>query len=143
MQVVPLVRREVARQLLTEIGRGISFDTVPSVMTRSRTQHLRNGVGGLLTTSGGVVFRSAPATVFSLSRAKARTELRYALGELARAGKPETARQRAAAVAAAAGVALGVALALRAKRKGAAVEPPPEPVESETSPAPVVAGIAE
>lgn len=143
MKIVPLLRREVARQLLTEIGRGISFDAVPTRMTRSRREHLRNGVGTLVSTSGNVVFRSAPATFIYLSRAKARTELRYALGELVNAGRPETARQRAALVAAAAGVAVGVAVAVRARRNGAAGEPPPEPVVSAAAPEPVAAGVAE
>lgn len=143
MQVVPLLRREVARQLLTEIGRGISFDAAPSAMRRSRVQHLRNGVGGLLATSGKLAFRPAPATFLYLSRAKSRADLRYALGELVRAGRPETARQRAALVAAAAGVALGAAAALRARRNGAADEPRPDPVESAAVPKPVAAGIAE
>jgi len=143
MKIVPLLRREVARQLLTEIGRGISFDPVPTRMKRSRRQHLRNGVGSLVSTSGNVVFRSAPATFLYLSRAKARRELGYALGELVHAGRPETARQRAALVAAATGVAVGVAVAVRARRNGAADEPPPDPIARAASPEPVAAGIAE
>jgi hypothetical protein len=141
MQVVLLLRREVARQLLGELGRGIAFDAVPGRLHRSRAQHLRNGVGGLVTTSGNLVFRSVPAIVLSVSRKKARTDLRYSLGELVRAGKPETPRQRAAVVAAAAGIALGVALALRTRKAGP--EPQPETVESQTSPEPVAAGVAE
>jgi hypothetical protein len=144
MQVVPMLRREVARQFLSELGRGIAFDAVPSPLRRSRKQHLRNGVGGLVTTSGNLVFRSVPAIAFSVSRKKARTDLRYAAGELMRAGRPETARQRAAvAAAAAAGLAVGVALAIRARRARPAVEPSPETVESRTSPEPVAAGVAE
>jgi hypothetical protein len=143
MQVVPLLRRELARQLLTEIGRRIAFDAVPTRLQRSRAEHLRNGVGGLLATSGGLVFRSGPATVFRATRKKARTELRYAVGEIVRAGRPETQRQRVALVAAAAGVAIGVAAALRARRGGAAAERPTDPVEGAASLEPVAAGVAE
>jgi hypothetical protein len=143
MQVVPLLRREVARQLLTEIGRGIAFDAVPTQMTRSRAQHLRNGVGGIVATSGNLVFRSVPAVAFSVSRKKARTELRYAVGELVQAGKPETQRQRLVLVAAAAGVAIGVAAALHARKREAPVQPPPDSVETTASSEPVAAGAAE
>jgi hypothetical protein len=143
MQVVPLLRREVARQLLTEIGRGIASDAVHTEQVRSREQHFRNGVGGLLESSSNLVYKSPLAIALHVSKKKARAELSYAVGELLRAGSPATERQRRVLLVAAPSVALVVLLAARVRRNGNAGQGNYDPVERTVSPEPVAAGVAE
>jgi hypothetical protein len=143
MQVVPLLRREVARQLLTEIGRGIASDAVHTPHTRTREQHFRNGVGGLLESSSNLAFKSPLAIALHVSKKKARADLSYAVGELLRAGSPATERQRRALLVAAPSVALVVLLATRVRRNGTGVQIHYDPVEGAASPEPVAAGVAE
>ena len=143
MPFVSTVRREAGRQLVSEIGRGIAFDTVPTKLTRSRGQHLRNGVGALLDVSSSVIFRPSPlAVLLHLRRKDVRANLGYGISQVLAAGAPRTERERRALIAAV-GVAAGVALANRARQQRRAVAPSSARVAPATSPEPAAAGVAD
>ena len=150
MLFLPWMRREAARQLLSEIACAIAVDVGPTRRKRSRRQHLRNGFGAILGASSQVVFRPGlVAALYYATRARVRTEFRYGIAELLLAGAPASERQRRLLLAAVPSIAMSVAFALRARTNARAfdqgVSEPivTEPVEPVVSPEPVAAGVVE
>jgi hypothetical protein len=102
------VRWELLRLGTGELGRAIAFDTRSTFRRRSGRQHLRNGLGALVSVAGDVgVHGSLPASIWLATRKPARAELDYALSELRRVRSGSGHASRSAA-------AVAVALALAA-----------------------------
>jgi hypothetical protein len=115
--MVFLIRHEVARALLSRVGRAVLIDRVPVRFRRSRWDHVRNGTGSILEAGSRVAWRPSPfVTLYYLTRAGVRSELGYGLDELGRALRPpKTARGRALA-ATLLGLAAALVLTARAHR---------------------------
>jgi hypothetical protein len=92
MKFSPVLRLELLRLCLSALARVIAFDAEPTHAARSRGQHLRNGVGALLSVSSDVLRRNVFASLWpflaSCGRAvrdPATSDLGYGLSELRRA----------------------------------------------------------
>jgi hypothetical protein len=115
MFFVTALRWELLRLGLDAIARVVAFDEVPTSARRSKGEHLRNGIGGLLFVASQV---SSPRNYLAAlwqtgGRKPARAELRYALSEL-RGAEPWRSGKRFASqhpwallLLTSAGVALG------------------------------------
>jgi hypothetical protein len=81
-------RFELVRLGLRELARAVAVDAEPTSRHRSGRQHLRNGLGALVSVASDVgVHGSLPASIWLASRDPARSELNYALSEL-RSARP-------------------------------------------------------
>jgi len=86
MLFMTVVRWELARLGLGALARTVAFDSEPTSAYRSRSQHLRNGLGALLFFSSEVgLHRNGIASAWQATRDPARSELRYALHEVSEA----------------------------------------------------------
>jgi hypothetical protein len=116
MLFLTVVRWELARAGLGALARVVAFDAEPTSAERSRSQHLRNGLGALLSFSSEVALhRNAIASAWHAARNPARSELRYALSELREADLFSSGSRFARRHAPALLVATSAGLLLRAK----------------------------
>jgi len=89
-----IVRWDFIRLGLDAAARLITFDEEPTSAPRSRNEHLRNGVGALLSVSSDFgLHRNLTAFLWYAKRDPARSELLYGLSELRRA-KPWSSSKR-------------------------------------------------
>jgi hypothetical protein len=78
-----LMRAEILRVALALVSRVVSFDVDPATDPRSRGQHFRNGVGGLMFYASQVSWRrNLLLSSWDATRGPARHDLRHALSEL-------------------------------------------------------------
>ena len=90
---------------------------------KSRRQHLRNGMAGLLGASSEIAWRPTPlVTLFYLRRRQVQADLAYGLREIGTALMPPTAlrQRRALLVAGPASAALVATAVVRARRRASA-----------------------
>jgi hypothetical protein len=129
MLFVTVMRRAAGVAVLRATGRAIVFDPMPTRRRRSRIQHLRNGIGTLLLTSGVLAWRRTPTIpLYVVTQAVVRSELGYGLRELGRALAPprDVAKRRMLALAVVPSIAAVVAIAAWARLR--AGELPERPV---------------
>jgi hypothetical protein len=89
-----IVRGDLIRLGLDASARLITFDEEPTSAPRSRNEHLRNGLGALVSVSSDVgLQRKLTAFLWHARRDPARSELLYGLSELRRA-KPWSSSKR-------------------------------------------------
>jgi len=115
------LRLEVARVGLGSVGRAIAIDAGPTRRRRTPNEHLRNGLGALLHASSEIACRrTVRVSLVHVLRPAVRTELRYGVAELRRAGARSTQfghKQRTLLAATATVSALAaVTVAVRARR---------------------------
>ena len=88
----PVLRWELLRLGLSALARAIAYDAEPTRAARTQSQHLRKGVGALLSVSSSVLRRNAFACLWlflasylGAVRDPATSKLSYGLSELRRA----------------------------------------------------------
>ena len=109
------IRREAGRSTLAEIAGMLAVSRA-----KSRRQHLRNGMAGLLSASSEIAWRPTPlVTLFYLRRRQVQADLAYGLREVGTALMPPTAlrHRRALLVAGPASAALVATAVVRARRR--------------------------
>ena len=114
MSFSTIVRWELFRLGLAGLARAIAFDAEPTTASRSRGEHLRNGVGAMLFVSSEVgLHKNLIESSWRAARDPARSEFRYGVSELRKAeplasGK-RFARRHSAALLLATAAGVGVA----------------------------------
>jgi hypothetical protein len=89
-----IVRWELFRLGLAALARAIEFDSEPTSAHRSRSEHLRNGLGALLFVSSEVgLHRNLIASSWHAARDPARSEFRYGVSEVRKAEPLASSRQ--------------------------------------------------
>jgi hypothetical protein len=89
-----VIRWELFRLGLAGLARTIAFDSEPTSADRSRSQHLRNGLGALLFVWSDVGLRgNRIASLLHAATDPARSTLRYGVSELRRSEPWTTGRR--------------------------------------------------
>src|SRR4051794_12394253 len=122
------IRREASRAALDALGRAVAFDVglIP-MPQRSRRQHLRNLVGGLLLATSRVAWRPTPlVALFYLLKADVRSELSYCVDELGHVlAPPAVVRNHRTTLLAAGPIVAAVAVVIARGRGGTDFDQPP------------------
>lgn len=117
MLFLNVIGREAARSTLAGIAGILAVSRA-----RSRRQHLRNGMAGLLSASSEVAWRPTPlVSLFYLRRRQVQADLAYGLREVGTALSPPTVlrQRRVLLVAGPASAALIATAVVRARRRAA------------------------
>jgi hypothetical protein len=138
------IRREASRAALDAVGRAVVFDVglIPMRAQRSRRQHLRNLVGGLLLATSRVAWRPTPlVALFYLLKADVRSQLSYCVDELGHAlAPPAVVRNHRTTLLAAAPIVAAVAVVIARGRGGTDLDQPPSVTVRPTAEPAAVAG---